>query len=174
MSIALLELAAEVGLDGCVFGEDDHARGTAIEAVDEKAVVFEGWFGCEHAFRRTEEAGGLVDDENIGVFVDDTVFDARGSLALGNREEDFWGFGIDNFGVRLRDDFAIDGNIAGFDEVFKSAAVKFGMFFHQNQVEAFSLDFFGGFLQLDIAVDDARKRGLAEFLPCYNHDIIIT
>ena len=157
MGVSILELATEVASSGFVFCENDNTGGVAVKAVDEKAVVLEGGFGREFTLSHTEEAGGFVDDENIVVFIDDAGFEVGWGFAVRDGQDDFGGFGVsgfsvgfrgfsvsfrgfgcgfrgfgagryDNFGIRFRDDFAVYGDVAGFDEVLESAAVKIGIF----------------------------------------------
>ncbi len=78
VGFTVLELLAEHGLSLGVFREDDDAAGVAVKTMDEKAVIFEGGLGAVFAFRHAEETGGLVDDEDVVVFVDDGR--ARGSF----------------------------------------------------------------------------------------------
>lgn len=71
VGFTVLELLAEHGLGFGVFRENDDAAGVAVKAMNEEAVIFEGWLGAVFAFRHAEKAGGLVDDEDVVVFVDD-------------------------------------------------------------------------------------------------------
>jgi hypothetical protein len=50
--------------------------------MNEEAVIFEGGFGAIFTLRHAEEAGGLVDDEGVVVFVND-----------GRARRSFCGFG---------------------------------------------------------------------------------
>ena len=152
MGVSILELATEVASSGFVFCEDDDARGVAVKAMDKETVVLEGGFGRELALGHAKEAGGFVDDENIVVFIDDAGFEVGWGFAIGDGQDDFGGFGVsgfsvgfrgfsagfsgfgagrdDNFGIRFRDDFAIYGDVAGFDEVLERTTVKIGIFFN--------------------------------------------
>ena len=82
VGFAVLELLAEHGLSLGVFREDDDAAGVAVKAMNKEAVIFEGGLGAIFAFCHAEEAGGLVDDEDAVVFVDD-----------GRTRRSFCGFG---------------------------------------------------------------------------------
>lgn len=82
VGLAVLELLAEHGLSLGVFRENDDSTGVAVKAMNEEAVIFEGGLGTIFAFRHAEETGGLVDDEDVVIFVDD-----------GRARRSFCGFG---------------------------------------------------------------------------------
>jgi len=169
VSFAILELLAEHGLGLGVFREDDDAAGVAVEAMDEQAIIFEGGLGAVFALCHAEEAGGLVDDKDVVVFVDHgRTGRKRGS---GGNFEDYFG-GAFELRVRLRDNFAVDGDVAGFDELLEAGAVIFGMLLDEEMIEALAGVFGGAFGQDCIPVDDAREAGFAELFAGDNHFII--
>lgn len=169
MSFAILELLAEHGLGLGVFREDDDAAGVAVEAMDEQAIIFESWFGAVFAFRHTEEAGGLVDDEDVVVFVDHGR--ARRKRGSGGDLQDDRG-GVFELRVWLCDDLAVDSDVAGFDEFLKAGAVIFRMLLDEKMIETLAGVFGGAFGQDSIPVDDAGEVGFAEFFAGDNHFII--
>ena len=115
VGVAFLELATEHGLGGFVFGEDDDARGAAVEPMDEKAELLERGLGAKFALSHAKETGGLVDDFDVGVFVDDGGGDflAEGRVD-GGGEDDFGGFF--ESGVGFFDGVAVDRDPAFADE----------------------------------------------------------
>ncbi len=142
VGLAVLELLAEHGLGLRVFRENDDAAGVAVKAMNEETVIFEGGLGAIFAFRHAEEAGGLVDDEDVVVFVDDGRA-RRSFCSFGNCQGDFCGFL--ELRVRFGGGLTVDGNIAGFDELLEAGAVVFGMLLDEEMVEAV---FLGGFVSL--------------------------
>lgn len=169
MGFAILKLLAEHGLSLGVFREDDDAAGVAVEAMDEQTIIFKRWFGAVFAFCHAEEAGGLVDDKDVVVFVNHgRTRRKRGSGR--DFERDYRG--LFELGVRFRDDFAIDGDVAGFDELLEAGAVIFGMLLDEEMVEALAGVLGGTFGQDRISVDDAREAGFAELFAGDNHFVI--
>ena len=83
---AVLELAAEEGLNLLGFGENDDAGSIAVEAMDEEAVIFERGLGTKVALCHRKEAGGFVNDEDVGVFVDN--FQGRESFLDGRKVDE--------------------------------------------------------------------------------------
>lgn len=169
VSFAVLELLAEHGLGFGVFRENHDAASVAVEAMDEQAVIFEGGFGTVFTFRHAKQTGGLVDDENVVVFI---------NHGRTGRKRGGCGDFQDNCGgafelrVRLRDDLAVDSDVAGFDEFLEAGAVVFRMLLDEEMIETLAGVFGGAFGQDCISVDDAGEAGFAELFTGDNHFII--
>lgn len=140
VSFAVLELFAEHGLGFGVFGENNNAAGVAVEAVNEQAIVFESGFGTVFALRHAEEAGRLIDNKNVLVFIDNRR--ARREFCGGGDIECNFG-GFFELGVGFGGDGAVDGDIAGFDEFLETGAVVLGVLFDEEVVET---ELLGGLL----------------------------
>ncbi len=169
VGFTVLELLAEHGLSLGVFRENDDSTGVAVKAMNEETVIFEGWLGAVFAFRHAEKAGGLVDDEDVVVFVDDG-WTRRSFCSFGNCQGDFCGFL--ELRVRFGDGLTVDGDVARLDELLEAGAVVFGMLLDEEMVEAVFLGGFVGLRQFSIAVDDAREAGFAELFAGDDHFVI--
>ncbi len=143
-------------------GDDHHAGGVAVKAVDDAGPAFAadaGEFVSAMGEERVhqgavfvagggvdDEAGGLVQHDEVAVFVQDGEGDG---LGLGGgvddvRRGEFVGAaGADRVG-RLGDENAVPRGVAGFDEVFDAGARDCADGFGEVAVRALAGGFLGG------------------------------
>ena len=156
---AVGEHFAELAVGGVVFGDEDDAAGLLVEAMDDagaqvavdcerllkwrrRALTSVPWvrsFGSACSGSGVDHhAGGLVDDGEVVVFVDDV-------------ERDVFGEGVEGFGARGAFDLdglaadellfglgglAVDADLAGFDEELDAGAGDVGDGLGEVLVEA--------------------------------------
>jgi hypothetical protein len=147
------ELGDKSGVGLFVFGDDQNAGGVFVEAMDDAGAEFaadalkvgavmekgvDERVGEMAGGGVDDQSGGLVEDDEVGVFMEDIQRNVRGDETDGVRGGQGAGEGVagGEGGVGLADGNSVVGDMAGLDELLPARAGDVGVDGGEEDIEA--------------------------------------